>query len=181
MKLDDAYYHLLLMKSGLDDGYDAWLDGYLEAEDPLSDIVLNLASCGSNMNETISSLNAYCGQKPEVDERAICDRLRNFLKDAYHSGRMSQREVVDAMYRIACAHGDPDDFYFDIWGDFYYLEDSLYLVESGIVSEDVFQEVFLLFLNDGIPLDGTIWKRRTSRKEGVRNWLSSVMRVLKRK
>ena len=97
MKLDDAYYHLLLLQSGLDDGYDAWLDGYLEEEDPLSDIVLNLASCGSNTNETISCLNAYCGLKPAVDERVICDRLRNFLKDAYHTGRMTRREVADAM------------------------------------------------------------------------------------
>ena len=181
MKLDDAYYHLLLLQSGLDDGYDAWLNGYLEEEDPLSDIVLNLVSCGSNMNETISCLNAYCGQKLEVDERSICDRLRNFLKDAYHSGRMSQREVVDAMYRIVQAHGDPGDCGFDIWGDFYYLEDNLDLVECGIVSEEVFHEAFLMFLNDGIPLDGTIWERKSSRMERFRNWLHSGSLFLMRK
>ena len=181
MKLDDAYYHLLLLKSGLDDSYDKWLDGYLEAEDPLSEIVLNLALCGSKVNETISCLNAYCGWKPTVDERGICDRLRNYLKDAYHSGRMSQREVVNAMYRIASAHGDPDDYYFDIWGDFYYLEDSLHLVECGIISEEVFQEAFLLFLNDGIPLDGTIWERKPPRKGRFCNFLNSVMHVMNRK
>ena len=181
MKLDDAYYHLLLMRAGLDDGYDTWLDGYLEAEDPLSDIVLNLASCGSNMNEAISCLNAHCGLKPAVDERKICDRLRNFLKDGYHSGRMSQREVVNAMYRIASAHGDPDDFYFDIWGDFYYLEDSLDILECGLVSEDVFQEAFLLFLNDGIPPNGTIWDRKPAKKVRFRNWLCSVLHSIKRK
>ena len=181
MKLDDAYYHLLLLKSGLDDGYDAWLDAYLEAEDPLSDIVLNLISCGSKMNETISCLNAYCGLKPEVDERAICDRLRNFLKEAYHIGRMTQREVADAMYRIVLAHGDPGDFDFDIWGDFYYLEDCLSLAEDGIESKDVFDEAFFLFLNEGIPLSGTIWNRKPAEQKGFRHWLNRIWKQLLRK
>ena len=179
--MDDAYYHLLLMRAGLDDGYDAWLDGYLEAQDPLSEIVLNLALCGSNVNETISCLNAYCGPKPEVDERKICDRLRNFFKNAYHRQQMDQRSVVDAMYRIACAHGDPGDFAFNLWGDFYYMEDCLELVEDGIASKEVFDEAFLLFLNEGVPLDGTIWDRKPSRKVWFHNILNTIIHFLKRK
>ena len=181
MKLDDAYYHLLLLQSGLDDGYDAWLDGYLEEEDPLSDIVLNLASCGSNVNETISCLNAYCGKKPAVDERQLCDRLRNYLKDAYHSGRMSQREVVEVMHRIALANGDPWGVEVDLWDEFYYMEDRLDLVDDGIASREVFDEAFDKFLNDGIYLEKNDWERRSSRKERLRSWLRSVMLFLKRK
>ena len=181
MKLDDAYYHLLLLQSGLDDGYDAWLDGYLETEDPLSDIVLNLASCGSNMNETISCLNAHCGLKPAVDERKICDRLRNFLKDAYHNGRMSQREVVDAMHRIALAHDAPWDSETDIWDEFYYMEDRLDLVDDGFASREVFDNAFEAFLDDGICCDEIHWERRPSRKERFCNFLNSVMRYITRK
>ena len=181
MKLDDAYYHLLLLQSGLDDGYDAWLNGYLEEEDPLSDIVLNLVSCGSNMNETISCLNAYCGQKPEVDERSICDRLRNFLKDAYHSGRMSQREVVDVMHRIALANGDPWGVEVDLLDELYYMEDRLDLVDDGIASREVFDEAFDKFLNDGIYLEKNYCECRPSRKGRFRSWLCSIMFLLKRK
>ena len=181
MKLDDAYYHLLLLQSGLDDGYDAWLDGYLEAEDPLSDIVLNLVSCGSNVNETISCLNTYCSLKPEVDERSICDRLRNFLKDAYHSGRMSQREVVDVMHRIALANGDPWGVEADLWDEFYYMEDRLDLVDDGIASREVFDEAFDKFLNDGIYVEKNYWECRPSRKERFRSWLRSVKLLLIRK
>ena len=181
MKLDDAYYHLLLMRAGLDDGYDAWLDGYLEAEDPLSDIVLNLASCGSNMNETISCLNAYCGEKTAVDESQLCDRLRIFLKNAYHGGRMSQREVVDVMHRIASANGDPWGAEADLWDEFYYMEDRLDQVDDGIASREVFDEAFDKFLNDGIYLEKNYWECRPSGKERFRNWLRFVMQFLKRK
>ena len=181
MKLDDAYYHLLLLQSGLDDGYDTWLDGYLEEEDPLSDIVLNLASCGSNVNETISCLNAYCGPKPYVNERQLCDRLRNYMKDAYQSGQMSQREVVDAMHRIAMAHGAPWDVEADIWDEFYYMEDRLDLVDDGFASREVFDSAFQAFLDDGIYCEETHWECRPSRKERFRSWLHSVMPLLKHK
>ena len=181
MKLDDAYYHLLLMKSGLDDGYDPWLDGYLEEEDPLSDIVLNLVSCGSNLNETISCLNAYCGPEPEVDEGLLCDRLRNFLKDAYRSGQMSQREVVDAMHRIALAHGAPWDVEAGIWDGFYYMEDRLELVDDGFASREVFDSAFQAFLDDGIYCEETQWERSPSRKVRFCNFLNSVMRYITQK
>ena len=172
MKLDDAYYHLLLMKSCLDDGYDAWLDGYLEAEAPLSEIVLNLVCCGATVHETISCLNAYCGPKPEVDERQLCDRLRKFLKDSYHSGQMSQREVVDAMHRIALANGAPWDAEADIWDEFYYMEDRLDLVDDGIESREVFDSAFLEFLNNGIYLE------QTPVKEGTCSWINRIWKKL---
>ena len=175
MKLDDAYYHLLLMKSGLDDGYDPWLDGYLEEEDPLSDIVLNLVCCGANVNETISCLNDYCGPKPEVDERQLCDRLRNFLKDSYHSGQMSQREVVEAMHRIALANGAPWDAEADIWDEFYYMEDRLDLVDDGIASREVFDSAFLEFLNNGIYLE------QTTGEEGTCSWINRIWKKLMHK
>ena len=178
MKLDDSYYHLLLMRAGLDDGYDEWLDSYLEAEDPLSDIVLNLALCGSDLNRVISCLNGYCGENPAVDERQICERLRRYLKNTYHCGQMDQRGVVEAMYRIASAHGDPGDVNFDIWGDFYYLDDCLEMVEDGIASRDVFDDAFLKFLNEGIPLNGTLWDRKPTRTERLLHWLRQLWRNL---
>ena len=172
MKIEDACYHLLLLKAGLDDGYDAWLDEYLEREDPLSGIVLDLALCGSDLNKTISCLNSFCGPRPELDERKLCERLRIFLKNAYHRGQMDQRIVVEAMYRIACAHGTPDDFELDIWGDFYYLEDYLTLAEDGLASRAHFDAAFQRFLNDGIPLEGTVWQppQKPSLWERIKSW-----------
>ena len=172
MKIEDAYYHLLLLKAGLDDGYDAWLDEYLDREDPLSDIVLDLALCGSDLNKTISCLNSYCGSHPELDERKLRERLRLFLKSLFHTGRMNQRAVAEAMYSIAYAHGAPWDLESEIWGDFYDLEDYLSLVEDGIASRELFDAMFQRFLDDGIPLDGTVWlpPQKPSLRERIRSW-----------
>jgi len=43
MTREEAYYHKILLMTGFTEGYDAWLDEYLEREDPLSDIVLELS------------------------------------------------------------------------------------------------------------------------------------------
>ena len=92
MKREDAFYHKLLLASGLDDGYDEWLNHYLESENPLSNIALELACCGSDINRTISVLHNFCAEQP-FDEAAVCHRIRLFYKNAYYSNRMSKEET----------------------------------------------------------------------------------------
>lgn len=152
MNYSDAYYHLMLMQVRFDDNYDAWLNTYLEKEDPLSDIVLELSLCISDLNKTISCLKAYCSGKP-VDEKTVAERLRLFLKESYNSGRMSKSEVVSAMYRLATNHAYPYEFDTDTWGDMYYLEDYYNLAEDGIIPWDNFDRIFSAYLNEGTPLD----------------------------
>ena len=84
MKREDAFYHKILLMTGLDDSYDEWLNYYLESEDPLSDIVLELACCGSDVNKTISTLHSYCAEQP-FDVADVCDRVRMFYHKAYYS------------------------------------------------------------------------------------------------
>ena len=73
LKREDAFYHKLMLMTGLDDGYDEWLNYYLESENPLSNIVLELACCGSDINKTISVLHNFCMEQP-FDEAVVCDR-----------------------------------------------------------------------------------------------------------
>lgn len=59
MKREDAFYYKNLLMLGFSDEYDNWLDYCLESEDPLSNIVLELYCCGSDINKTISVLHNY--------------------------------------------------------------------------------------------------------------------------
>lgn len=166
----------MLMQVGLDDGYDAWLSVYLEKEDPLSDIVLELSLCISDLNKTISCLKAYCSGKP-VDEKTVAERLRLFLKEAYNTGRMSKGEVVSAMYRLATNHAYPYEFDTDIWGDMYYLVDYYNLAEGGIISWDNFDRIFSAYLNEGTPLDSEkLWA--TEKKPHRFSLRSLLVRIL---
>ena len=60
MKREDAFYfkHLLLL--GFTDGYEEWLNYYLETESPLSDIVLELSVNGSDFKKIVSLLHNFC-------------------------------------------------------------------------------------------------------------------------
>ena len=49
MNREDAFYYKNLLMLGFSDGYDEWLNDYLEAENPLSNIVLELSCCGSDV------------------------------------------------------------------------------------------------------------------------------------
>ena len=91
---------------GFQDEYDKWLNSFLETENPLSEIVLELSLCESDINKTISVLARYRMEQP-IDEAAVCDRLRIFLKNAYYSSRMNKEEVVYAMYTMASHIGAP--------------------------------------------------------------------------
>ena len=160
MKLEEAYYHQLLLMAGLNDDYDGWLDSYLEAEDPLSRIVLDLALCGSDVNKTISCLQSYCGCWLPLDETQLCEKLRLYLKGQYHSGKMDQEAVVNAMHRIADAHGDPGDFNIEIWYDFYHMDDYLDMAKDGIITRSAFDVAFFQFLDDGVPMKDTALRQR---------------------
>lgn len=154
MKREDAYYHMILLKFGLDDGYFDWLDKYLNEEDPLSDIVLELASCGSSIDKIISCLYRFCGEE-KFDEAAVRDRLRLFLKEEYRSGRMNKEGVILNMYRFACYHGAPygAEFDEDVWGSMFYMEDYYCLTQSGLLSKEKFNLVFYSYLNEGVRID----------------------------
>ena len=178
MKREDAYYYKILLMAGIEDGYDQWLDGFLENEDPLSEIVLNLSLCGSDVNATISCLHNFCAGET-LDERAVVEKLRLFLKEAYHAGRMTKKETVSYMYSFAICHGGPRVFDCSIWGDMYYLDDYHSLAEDGIVYWDAFDSQFMAYLNDGIPIDPD--KMWDSGKKGSRSFFQRIAQIFWKK
>ena len=157
MNREDAFCHKIMLMAGLDGGYDEWLNTYLEKEDPLSDIVLELACCGSDINKTIGVLHRFCGEQP-VDEAAVCKRLRLFLRDAYYANKMSKEEIASSMYYLSRNVGDPEEFNVDIWGDMYALDHYYDLAKDGILSWEQFDLVFFAYLDNGTPVDSrSLW------------------------
>ena len=177
MKREDAFYHKLMLMTGLDDGYDEWLNFYLESENPLSDIVLELACCESDINKTISVLHNFCMEQP-FDEAVVCDRVRGYFKNAYYTNRMSKEEISSTMYRLSLNVGDPGDFDIDIWGDMYYLYDYYSLAEDGMISWENFDFAFFSYLDNGTPVDSSrIWNHNQKKKD---SFIDRIKRILKR-
>ncbi len=179
MKREDAFYYKQLLSLGYSDGFYEWFDSFLEADKPLSDIVLELACSGSDINKTISLLHNYCLEQP-FDEAAACDKLRIFFKEAYHSNRMTKEEVVETMYRLALNVGDPldHDFNMDIWGDMYYFEYYYSLAQGDVISWERFDFAFFEYLDNGTPVDAKlIWKKNEYKKPSL---LEKIKNIFKR-
>ncbi len=172
MTREDAYYYKILLSNGFDDGYYEWLDGFLEEEDPLSDIVLELSLCGSNVNETIRLLHNYCAEE-EFDDGAVGERIRLFLRDGFSSGRFTKDEVISLMYNIAMPCIEHEGLEAKIWCDMFYMDD-YYSMAGGILASKKFDRMFHDFLNDGKPIGDPL-----AELKGKKTWFDRLKEIIK--
>lgn len=180
LKCEDAYYYKNLLMLGFSDGYNEWLNSYLESENPLSNIVLELACCGSNVKDTISLLHNYCAEQ-QFDEAVVSDRLRVFFKEAYYSNRLSKEEIISTMYRLALNIGDPGYFDTNLWGNMYYLNYYRSLAQDGIISWDRFDLAFFSYLDHGTPnVSDLIWNEGAKKSEKKLSLFDRIKGIFKR-
>ncbi|MBE6871523.1 MAG: hypothetical protein E7491_06165 [Ruminococcaceae bacterium] len=161
MRLEDAYYFKILLLNGISDGYSEWLSTLLDQQDPLSDILLELSFCISDINKTISLLNNYCSGQP-FDEKEVCDMLRKFLKNTYKENRFTKEEIISLMHRFVSAHAAPCDFDYATWGDMFYIDDYYSLAKDGTMSMEKFDRAFFEYLEHGTTIDSnSLWAFKT--------------------
>ncbi len=176
MKREEAFYYKNLLMFGFSDGYDEWLNYYLETESPLSDIVLELSLCGSDVNKAISLLHNYCAEQ-NFDKVVSHDKLRLFFKNAYYSNRMSKEEVLSTMYRLSLNIGDPGDFDIKLWGSMYYLDYYYGLALDGVIPMENFDFAFFSYLDNGTPLDSDlIWRKSMKKKPSLLDKIKSILK-----
>ena len=100
MTREDAYYERIMLLCGYWDNYDEWLDSYLETEDPISNIVLELLDCRRDIKEVEHRLNLYCLEAP-FDEESVYVRLRLYLRDGYKNGSLTEDYVMSALFKLS--------------------------------------------------------------------------------
>lgn len=175
MNREDAFYYKNLLLLGFSDGYDEWLNNYLESENPMNDIARELYFCGYDVKKSISVLDHYCAEEP-FDEAAVCNKLRLFFKEAYYSNKMGKGEITSAMYQLARNIGD---FESDLWLDMYYLDDYYSLAEQSIIPWENFDFAFFSYLDNGISVDTkSIWSKNKGTKLSI---LDRIKNIFKKK
>lgn len=159
MKREEAYYYRNLLLLGFSNGYNEWLNNHLETEDTLSDVVLELSWCGTDVKKTVSVLNNYCSEQ-QFDESVVADKLRLFFKEAYHSGKMGKQEMISNMYQLVLNIGCVENLNMNVWGSMYYLSDFYSMAEDGTISWESFDFALFSYLDSGIPVDHElIWSK----------------------
>jgi hypothetical protein len=144
MTREDALYQKLLLAAGFVEQYEPWLAEFVEKEDPLSDIVLDLSWCGGDFKEIVSCLHRYITDTV-VDEVAVADRLRLFVKEQYESGKLDAEGCMTAFYRFSAemiGHSS-------IWDYMMALSDYYGGVTEGWYPEKKWKKAFVAFLSEG--------------------------------
>ena len=145
MTAEQAYCHKLMLEVGLTDGFDRELDELLEKENPLSDLVLTLSTCGGNRNEQLHILNEFIRLFPreQIDSDALFSLVADDLWARYANGSLNLKQLLELLHRIA----DNSGWYLrDQWemasSMIFYYDD----VKIGWLSEERFMDVLKLLL-----------------------------------
>ncbi len=159
MTYEEAYYFEILLSLGITEGYEEWLNNYLEIENPISDVVLELSFNTVDIPKSISILSNFrYNRERKIDEKAVCENLRLYLKDKYKSKSADEKEISILMYRMANIIGDPESFNCKIWNSFYYMSDYCSLAENHNISFEQFKKAFYDYLIDGKDLNMNFYK-----------------------
>ena len=167
MTPDEAQYYLLMLRLGEYAAYDQALDRLLEEQDPLSDLVLELACCMSDRRETISVLRNFLLDHP-ADQRQLMESQLAWVRKQYAEKAMTAVDAAEYLARLydLQSHLEP-------WWEIYIYIDDYELYLDGMISLSVFEQCFeARFLRDEML---NPWKLQ----EGESREKSLVGRLLK--
>lgn len=149
MSTEDALFYKILLESGCPEELDEALGRALEEENPLSDVVLDLAYSGEDQNSRLSALNKYLESVPpeRIDTDAVVDRIFEFYIEKYNKidkneGYIKNVNGFMAMIfgtylstaELKCLEDNSLLNYFKTLSDYYEL------TEEGIIEENAFRE-----------------------------------------
>ena len=146
-----AYYRAMLLV-GIRDKLDEAFDRALEAEEPLSDLILSLSTCISDDNAVLSALQEYIINH-DVDEQVVYHLIRGDFRQRFLTEQLTRAEVTDLLYRIVMGL---DRFLQFPWHELTTPEYALELWQDGFIAEEVFNQCFDAWLFRGENLEP--WK-----------------------
>lgn len=136
MTPEEAQYYLLMLRFGEYDEYDRALDRLLEEQEPLSPLVLELAFCMSDRQETISVLHNFLLDHP-ADARKLVEPQLEFVRKQVREKAMTDLQASKYLYELITLHDWEEP-----WVDFYKYCDVHELYEDGFISQSVFEQCF---------------------------------------
>lgn len=155
---EDVLFYKLMLESGCPELLDKALDAALKEEDPISEVVLDLAYSGEDENARLTALNKYLENVPDnkIDADAVVDRIFGLFIEKYESIDKSKGYLksingfMALMWRtycsaseVRCLEGNFLINWFSALSDYYELtEEGIPYGEpgDGIISESAFRE-----------------------------------------
>jgi hypothetical protein len=152
MTYEYAVYYKLLLLCGYTDELYNFIDQALIEQDPISPVVLDLSSAGTDKNKLLSVLNAYLldVNDSDIDYNGTVLRLiLAFLNRKYAQEAMPMAELTKLMCHIV---DYTDRVYGDPWRTMFELGILFDEAESGYICKESYLRQFHAFLNDGASI-----------------------------
>lgn len=149
MTYEYAIYFKLLLLCGYKDEMEQFIDAALVEQEPLSYIVLELVTNGSDDKKALSKLNEYIwqAQDSDIDYEAVFKLVMAFLKRRYVEDAMSIQDITALMERIAIYTERDNE---EPWQTMYLLGELFDEAEEGYIDKADYRRKFDAFINDNI-------------------------------
>lgn len=159
MTPERAAYHRLMLLVGETEEFERELDIALETEDPITALILDLAFCMSDLNQTVSVLYNYTLDYA-IDDTLLRNMILDGMRKHYLEKTLSPEQIAELMYRMTCSVGDWfEPHWFDLCLPSYDYE----LVEEGLISPETFHKAFDAYMLRGEALD--VWALEKEHRE----------------
>lgn len=99
MTAENAAFYRRMLSVGLSDTYFRDVERALEEEEPLSDLLLELALCPSDTSKAISVLDHYLENR-EPNEAVVHEMLFSELRNLHMNSSISLRQAAEAALAI---------------------------------------------------------------------------------
>ena len=99
MTLEDAVYYRQMLSLGLGDVYEQDFSVILEQEEPLKPLTLELVSCLSDVNQTISVLDHYVGER-KYDTDIVYKKLMREMNRQHSVGGLTQEQITEKLFSV---------------------------------------------------------------------------------
>ena len=166
MTAERAVYLRLMLEIGRTESFDRELDELLEREDPLSELTLDLSTCGGDRNRQISILREYARSVSEesIDDNAVFSLVIGEFRAEYEANPEALEALVRQMGTAACYSGRWTD---DPWNGMYYMQDWYGDIAEGILSKEEFLQSLRMLLYTGEVLDPLDALRERDRRRSL--------------
>lgn len=158
---EDALYYKLLSQVGYEKDVDDWITFICNSNETLEYVNLDLAFCQGKNNEIISCLHNYIGDN-KVDEIIVHNRLRLFILEKLNRNEVTIEQAADSLSNFALA---TNNWFSDIWFDFYVIGEYLDEVNEGIMKKEDFYLEVRKFIETG---DNMFYNTRPTNNASVK-------------
>lgn len=134
MTPERAQFHLLLLEAGEGRLFHSEMNAALEAENPLSELMLALSLCGSD-EESMRVLREYLLDHP-AEMTLVEHMLRQELRARNEQGVMSPETCLKMMHTLAC--DTQDGHALTLFADVVAVEEYRDLAADGILCEEAY-------------------------------------------